>query len=585
LLYSDVKTGAFSAPQGKTGRFDKLQRGLGSELRAFLIKPHQHSQTALLDTIVRLHGDGAASRSIVEKLCRATLRMMNTRLSRNRRPRGPSAVKSDRALIWACLLLIGCDCLIAYEDRGDEGEIPGTFAARVDEMLRSFSIAIASKVSDPFHGQWSNLRRLFAKHANAEGRAAFSQLMSEIPESVAAIDQDGRQWLSKMEAMIHAQRRVKRSYEPSPAQRLSDIMPDPGNGTRQWETLHTILGNERTIGQLKQRFASENHAPPILLHGPRGTGKHTIARAYARTFLCYNREAGSDQPCGHCAPCTDLAHDHGFIDFNASADLDGARGREVSRRIGAGLYPHRRVVIIQNAGPREETLDALLSKLESFASDTAILLCMPDIAVVEPAITSRCAIYRVRPLVEKHASALIYRLMPALGARVPEASAVALMVTQSEGNPERIHALAQRAAVARATSLSQMRIAIDGGWSEWSMNLWSALVSQTARAAPIPPLPAEKSSAEAFSHAANGLVMLQREEMPSTPKRIFDEALNEKRRTTLVKLRDLAEQMGVPQDELWCRLAFIWTSDAHASSADFKEAIKATMRLLHPQFV
>jgi hypothetical protein len=583
LLYSDSKTGAFNAPAPQDGPSSYFEPNLLSELRDFVFEPNRRSQTSLLRSVVSLRCDGATSRAIAEKLCRTTLRILNVKVAREGRRARSVVIKNDRALIWICSLLIGCERLIADEDGGDENHAAGTFTVNSDEMLRNFSIAAASKVGDPFYGRWAELGALFGRHAGPKDRTAFSQLMSEIPAILAAMDLDAREWIPKLAATIEAHGALPQRQAQSIVSQSPEISRDYQDRTLRRESLHAILGNDKTIVHLRQRFASEDHDSPILLHGPVGTGKHTIARAYARTFLCYNRKPGSDLPCGQCVPCGELANDHGFIDFDASADLTGERGREVSRRIGSGLYPHRRVVLIRNAGPREETLDALLSKLESFGSDTAIILCMPDINAVEPTITSRCKIYRVRPLSQQHAIALVTDFMESLGAQQLAVDAVGLIVAQSEGYPARLYAMAKRAANAQATSFEQMRSALDGDWAGWSMLLWYAIAGQGTPAEHIPRVPTKSPAVQAFSWAVKALSMLHPDNASSQGLTAnFDQASEALRHSVMTNLGKLEERLELTENELWDRLASIWTSDAYEGTADLRAAIRATSRFLYP---
>ena len=60
-----------------------------------------------------------------------------------------------------------------------------------------------------------------------------------------------------------------------------------------------LLGNER----LKQTLAAGLHRGHIshfyLISGPRGSGKHTLAKLLAQAILCQ----GDHKPCGVCGPC------------------------------------------------------------------------------------------------------------------------------------------------------------------------------------------------------------------------------------------------------------------------------------------
>jgi DNA polymerase-3 subunit delta' len=64
----------------------------------------------------------------------------------------------------------------------------------------------------------------------------------------------------------------------------------------------SLLGNDR----LKETLAASLHKGHIshfyLISGPKGSGKHTLAKLLASAILCQ----GTHKPCGTCAPCRKL---------------------------------------------------------------------------------------------------------------------------------------------------------------------------------------------------------------------------------------------------------------------------------------
>lgn len=65
-----------------------------------------------------------------------------------------------------------------------------------------------------------------------------------------------------------------------------------------------LLGNDR----LKQTLSASLHKGHIshfyLISGPKGSGKHTLAKLLASAILCQ----GEDKPCGVCGPCRKIAN-------------------------------------------------------------------------------------------------------------------------------------------------------------------------------------------------------------------------------------------------------------------------------------
>lgn len=76
-----------------------------------------------------------------------------------------------------------------------------------------------------------------------------------------------------------------------------------------------FLGNEATVRQLQEAVACGRLPHAILLSGPRGAGKYSLALALAQTLNCLNPQTTNGMPdaCDVCANCTRIA---------AALDLD-----------------------------------------------------------------------------------------------------------------------------------------------------------------------------------------------------------------------------------------------------------------------
>ena len=61
----------------------------------------------------------------------------------------------------------------------------------------------------------------------------------------------------------------------------------------------SLLGNEQLKKNLAQSIARGHISHFYLISGPRGSGKHTLAKLLSAAILC----KGSRRPCGSCGPC------------------------------------------------------------------------------------------------------------------------------------------------------------------------------------------------------------------------------------------------------------------------------------------
>ena len=61
-----------------------------------------------------------------------------------------------------------------------------------------------------------------------------------------------------------------------------------------------LLGNDALKAGLSAACQADRFSHFYLISGPRGSGKHTLARILAAAMLC---TGGGDRPCGQCPAC------------------------------------------------------------------------------------------------------------------------------------------------------------------------------------------------------------------------------------------------------------------------------------------
>ena len=73
-----------------------------------------------------------------------------------------------------------------------------------------------------------------------------------------------------------------------------------------------LMGQDHIVKLLKNSVIENKLAHTYLFTGPRGTGKTSSARIFARTINCENPKNGL--PCGECASCTNF--NNGYLALN-----------------------------------------------------------------------------------------------------------------------------------------------------------------------------------------------------------------------------------------------------------------------------
>jgi DNA polymerase-3 subunit delta' len=90
-------------------------------------------------------------------------------------------------------------------------------------------------------------------------------------------------------------------------------------------SFHDFLGNETVVRHLREAIAADRFPQALILSGPRGAGKYTLAVKLAQTLNCVDPQQTDGLPdaCGVCSNC---------VRIGQSADLDARIGEAIAAR-------------------------------------------------------------------------------------------------------------------------------------------------------------------------------------------------------------------------------------------------------------
>jgi DNA polymerase III subunit delta' len=116
-----------------------------------------------------------------------------------------------------------------------------------------------------------------------------------------------------------------------------------------------FAGNATTVRHLREAIAAERMPPALILAGPRGAGKYTLAIMLAQTMACLEHPVSDGLPdfCGVCSNCTRIGQSQPLAERVSEAIAAREELREVDKKETRVLVQtHPDVVVIPPDPPQ-----------------------------------------------------------------------------------------------------------------------------------------------------------------------------------------------------------------------------------------
>ena len=156
------------------------------------------------------------------------------------------------------------------------------------------------------------------------------------------------------------------------------------------DTFKNILGQDYSINILKNAILNDKIAHAYIFNGPRGTGKTSTAKVFAKTINCENPVDG--EACGKCNSCLNIKNNPDIIEIDAASNNGVDEIRELINNIKiAPSYSKYKVYIIDEVHMMTQSaFNALLLTLEEPPKHIVFILATTNIESVPITILSRC---------------------------------------------------------------------------------------------------------------------------------------------------------------------------------------------------
>lgn len=152
----------------------------------------------------------------------------------------------------------------------------------------------------------------------------------------------------------------------------------------------SLVGQEYTKKLLKNSVKSGKFAHAYIFTGPRGTGKTSSAKIFAKAINCLNPVDGN--PCNKCENCLNFSSSPDIIELDAASNngVDDIREIINNVRLAPSSMKIKVYIIDEFHMLSTSAFNALLLTLEEPPKDVVFILATTDIQSVPITVLSRC---------------------------------------------------------------------------------------------------------------------------------------------------------------------------------------------------
>ncbi|KAA6347126.1 DNA polymerase III subunit tau [termite gut metagenome] len=161
-------------------------------------------------------------------------------------------------------------------------------------------------------------------------------------------------------------------------------------------TFHSVVGQKSLTTTLKNAIQNNKLAHAYLFCGPRGVGKTTCARIFAKTINCLNLQADGEA-CNECESCKAFNENRSYniyeLDAASNNSVDDIRSLTDQVRIPPQIGRYKVYIIDEVHMLSTQAFNAFLKTLEEPPHHAVFILATTEKHKIIPTILSRCQIY------------------------------------------------------------------------------------------------------------------------------------------------------------------------------------------------
>lgn len=160
------------------------------------------------------------------------------------------------------------------------------------------------------------------------------------------------------------------------------------------QTYADVIGQNHIKITLQNEIISEQIAHAYLFTGPRGIGKTSLARIFAKSLNCLEKKVKQAEPCNKCSSCLAITQGNSFdiieIDAATHTQVDKVRDN-IIENINFPPHGKYKIFIIDEVHMLSSAaFNALLKTLEEPPAFVVFILCTTESHKLPETIISRC---------------------------------------------------------------------------------------------------------------------------------------------------------------------------------------------------
>jgi DNA polymerase-3 subunit gamma/tau len=231
---------------------------------------------------------------------------------------------------------------------------------------------------------------------------------------------------------------------------------------RKWrpQDFDDVAGQEHVTRVLRNAIRQDRVPHAILLCGPRGVGKTTIARIVARGLNC--EKGPTDQPCGTCVSCREIAAgtstDVQEIDAASRTSVDDVRDLIEAVRYAPTPGKRRIYVVDEVHMLSTPAFNALLKTLEEPPPHSLFIFATTNPEKIPFTVLSRCQRHDLRRLPSGEITRRLAEVARAEGVVISERS-LAEIAREGDGSLRDSLTLLDQIVAAEGTEVDDARVA------------------------------------------------------------------------------------------------------------------------------